>query len=124
MTDSDVLAKWGDPQSVERDLHFCVQNETCEYWNYNASNIFIYEGKVMGLSSSSSERCLWDTLCTGDSIETAYNLLGETKIWPPSKDKPALLNYFDKNNEAACWLWVYLNQAEDMVAELRLVCQP
>ena len=118
----DVTAKMGIPISVEKLVYDCNEIEVCEYWNYDHAWFFMSQGEVWGLSSQSTDMCLMNKICIGESVTNIFTYLGETEIVPASSDKPRRLFYDSKYNET-CWLWIFLD-IEDKAQEFRLACQP
>lgn len=119
----EVKSKMGVPVTTEVDKMECEDHYICEYWNYKDSWVYIYDGEVRGMSSKSTDICIFDKICPNDNLKKAFEHLGKTKIWPASTDKPPLLNYRSKNDET-CWLWVFLKSDKHTITELRLACQP
>ena len=119
----DVESKMGNPLIIKSSPEVCEESVICEYWEYKDTKFYFYDGRLEGMETKSPLLCLFGSVCPEQPIENVFKLIGKTKIWPASTDKPALLHYSSKEYES-CWLWVFLNSEKNTIQEFRLACQP
>ena len=126
MSETELINELGEPNKiVSPKLPF--QHTT--YFYSGLTIDFMQSGPevdspivVSELSSTSSDHCLNQIVCPGDSLKSISDILGETNLVPANHGKPARLEYILPKLEG-CWVWVF---TEDMktASEIRIACQP